>query len=136
MSLYMLSWEELGEEYLYHGTTRRALEVALASGGTLKGPSWWGTERVADYYAEVAAEEEGPEGEEAIVRVPLSRFNRRLLKPDHNSIAEPLTYTLGADEKDLWRQWQKARGTWRDCLEIYESVRYEAPLRIAEEDAL
>jgi hypothetical protein len=125
------------EVYLYHGTTASNFERIMLDGGVMEAGSFWGTERIADTYAEEAvdAASDYDAGEEqAIIRVPLSRFNKASLMPDDNSVAEPLTYTLKRTEEDLYADWQKAKGTWRDSLRIYESVRYDAPITIKKQD--
>ena len=135
--------KEAAEVYLYHGTSEDNWNLIMENGGTMPAGSHWGTERVAAYYAEDRAEaqtndaiynEMGTEIEEAIIRVPLSRFNKASLKPDQNSVAEPLTYTLKRTEEDLYADWQKAKGTWEDSLRIYESVRYDAPIKVTKTD--
>jgi RNA:NAD 2'-phosphotransferase (TPT1/KptA family)/GNAT superfamily N-acetyltransferase/ADP-ribose pyrophosphatase YjhB (NUDIX family) len=131
------------EIYLYHGTSEDNWNAIMEAGGVVPAGSCWGTERVAEYYAEDRAEaqtndaiynELGTRVEEAIIRVPLSRFDETNLKPDGNSVAEPLTFTLQRSEEDLYADWQKAGGTWQDSLRIYESVRYDAPMKVTKKD--
>jgi len=124
-------WLELEQnEFLYQGTSDILLPQIYEQG--LKVPSWWGSERVAWYYAEEVAEDVG--GGEVVIRVPINRFDTSKLEPDGNSIAEPLTYTLGQSEDELYAQWKRSKGTWQDCLAIYESVIYRAPMKITPED--
>ena len=126
------------EVYLYHGTSATVAEKILLE-GVMEAGSYWGTERIADTYAEEAVDAEldyEAEAEQAIFRVPLSRFNKANLKPDENSVAEPLTYTLKRKEEDLYAEWEQAQGTWEDSLRIYESVRYDAPLQVTKADRL
>jgi len=130
-----LTWAEMGTEYLYHGTTATMAKKIMAD-GLVKGPSWWGTERMAEYYAETVSEEDDPEDEPAIIRIPLSRFDEGRLGVDGNSIAEPIAGVLGEREEALYARWKASRHTWRDCLRIYESVWYDAPMRVAEADIL
>jgi hypothetical protein len=141
-----LGWQELGSTYLYHGTTQDRLSGILREG--IRGPSWWGTERVAEYYSEDREASrnddelvdldyiEEPPAEPLVVRVPLSRFDKGSLAADENSIAEPLTNVLGRDEERLYHQWMLSRRTWQDCLRIYESVWYNAPMEVTEADIL
>ena len=119
-------------EYLYHGTSRAQVEGILRDG--LRGPSYWGTQQVAEYYAEVVAEEEEPPGEEVIIRKPLSAFNVDELDVDHNSVAEPLTYLLGEKEEMLYARYQESAGDWRASFRIYESVRYMQPIAVSPEE--
>lgn len=105
---------------LYHGTSLARLPAILANG--LTSPSCWGTRPVALYYAEVTAEEE--DSKPVLLAVPLTQFNLNQLRPDHNSIAEPLTMVLRSSEEVLNRQWEQAEGTWLDSLCVYGSVIY------------
>ena len=126
------------DTYLYHGTSATTAEKILLE-GVMEAGSYWGTERIADTYAEEAVDAEmdyEAEAEQAIFRIPLSRFNQANLKPDENSVAEPLTYTLKRKEEDLYAEWEQAQGTWQDSLRIYESVRYDAPLQVTKADRL
>jgi hypothetical protein len=128
--------EAAAEVYLYHGTTATIAEKIMLD-GVMEAGSYWGTERIAATYAEEAVDAEldyEAEAEEAIIRVPLSRFNKANLEPDENSVAEPLTYTLKRKEDELYAEWQNSQGTWEDCLRIYESVRYDAPLQVTKND--
>jgi len=123
--------------YLYHGTTATNFERIMLNGGVMEAGSYWGTERIAATYAEEAvdaASEYDAGEEEAIIRVPLARFNKAALKVDDNSVAEPMTYTLKRKEEDLYADWEKAKGTWQDSLRIYESVQYDAPITITKKD--
>jgi hypothetical protein len=115
--------------YLYHGTSETAYQQIMAKGGVMK-PGYWGTEAIATYYAEVAAEELGPQEEYAIIKVPLSRFNKSQLIPDSASVAEPITGVLGRSDESLFEEWETSAGTWQDCLRIYGSVSYNASIKI------
>jgi len=115
--------------HLYHGTSVNAHGQIMATGGFMKAPSYWGTPEIAEYYAEVVAEEDG--SEQVILELPISAFNVAALVPDQNSIAEPLTYTLGRKEEELFTEWEGSDGTWEDSLEIYGSVRYNAAIDIS-----
>jgi RNA:NAD 2'-phosphotransferase (TPT1/KptA family)/GNAT superfamily N-acetyltransferase/2'-5' RNA ligase/8-oxo-dGTP pyrophosphatase MutT (NUDIX family) len=116
--------------FLYHGMSMTDYNRAMNADGILPEPSWWGTAEIAEYYAETAAEEIGPEEEYKIIKLPLSAFNPSLLEADQNSVAEPLTYTLGRSEDELYEEWQNCKGTWEDSLRIYGSVVYNAPIEV------
>ena len=133
-----ITWQEMSIEWLYHGTYQEAIDKMLvsgrvSSGGIVKPPSFWGTERIAEYYAEVVSDYEGSL-EPRLIRVPLSRFNKAGFKVDRPSVQEPISWALEETEDDLARHWQASRKTWRDCLVIFESVKYDLPMRITEED--
>ena len=123
--------EELYGE-LYHGTSDLYKQDILENG--IRAPSYWGTEEIAWYYAKVVAEEYG--GRPLIIKIPLSKFDQSLLKPDHNSIAEPLTRTLGKSDEEVWEEWEEVPepGTWQDSLDIVQSVEYHGPVKVLEED--
>lgn len=110
---------------LYHGTSTAVLEQ-IKKTGVIKAPVYLGTEEIADYYAEVVAEEDG--SEEVVLAINLSDLDVGALEPDDNSIAEPLTYTLGKSEDEVWEEWKEAEGTWEDSLDIVGSVRYRQPI--------
>jgi ribosomal protein S18 acetylase RimI-like enzyme len=117
--------------FLYHGTSQTAYDEIMANGGGMVSPSWWGTEEVAEYYAEVTAEEIGEDEEMQIIAMPIHAFDKAALIPDENSIEEPLTYLLGQNEQALYAEWEKSDKTWEDSLRIYGSVRYNKPINIS-----
>ena len=116
---------------LYHGTSSTYVGKLLAGGGQMLFPSYWGTERIAEYYAEVTAEEDV--SEPVVIAVSRAEFKSRYFQPDHKSIAEPLCCVLEAKEPALYQEWTKSKGTWRDSLSIYESVVYAATVHITAE---
>lgn len=134
MKLLMENWHQYltGSEieYLFHGTSTKFKNYILENG--TKSPSYWGTEEVAKYYAEEVVEQHG--GKLLIIKVPMSKFKEEFLKPDENSVAEPLTYTLGKTEDEVWEEWKESDGTWRDSFDIVSSVKYNAPLKIEEKE--
>jgi len=115
--------------HLYHGTSEKAYKAIIRNDYKMTAPSYWATLEVAEYYAEVAAEEDGS-NIKVVIEMPIGLFSSDHLAPDDNSIAEPLTYTLGMTETDLYDQWQSSDGTWEDSLEIYGSVKYNAVVDI------
>lgn len=145
----ILSWQEIiGEQYLYHGTQQKALERILRDGGIIKAPSYWGTQEAAEYYAEGynvyglhRTNFIGQDDEAVLIQVPLVRFDKSKLFPDQNTIAEPIMSVYNDEldyeevtEEELYEQWEACKGTWQDCLRIYQAVVYKAPMRITEDD--
>jgi len=111
--------------YLWHGTSRAHLASILRDG--LRGPvSWWGTERMAIYFADVAAEESAA-FEPVLLRVPLDRFDAHHVKPDPAMIEEPIEHLLEESTETLYDEWMRSGRTWRDSLRIYEAVTYDGP---------
>lgn len=107
-------------QHLYHGTSTKHLAEIRTHG--ISAPSYWGSLEIAEYYAEVVAEEEG--GLPVILGIETSSLDSAFLSPDDNSIAEPLTFTLGKTEQEVWQEWAASQGTWQECYEIVESVKY------------
>ena len=134
MKLLLENWRKYvnKEEELYHGTSDLYKQDILKFG--IQAPSYWGTAEVAEYYANEVSEEHG--GNPLVVKIPLSKFDQSLLKPDLNSIGEPLTFTLRKTEEEVWEEWEQSDETWQDSLEIVESVIYDAPLKVLEKDLL
>jgi hypothetical protein len=122
---YLIELDE-GETFLYHGTSDIHLTSILKNG--FRKNSHWGYLRIAKYYAEVASEDDG--GRPILIRIPISKFDDSLFRVDMNSVMEPITYTLGQTEEELWEQWEESEQTWEDCLEIFESVIYNGRLTV------
>lgn len=132
MSIFQFRADFLQPELaLYHGTSTDRAELIFTDG--LVKPGWWGTRAMADYYAE---DWTGDEGAAVIIRVPISRFTKSKLYPDHNSIAEPITMVLNKQESELWKEWEACRGTWQDSLRIYQSVLYKATIKVTRQDVV
>lgn len=109
--------------YLYHATPSQNVEDIRANG--FRAGSYWGTFTIASYYGEDISDN----GDKVhMFMVPLSAFNKNHLVPDYNGIEEPLTYTLGMSEEDVHEMWYGGEQTWKDCLELIGSVRYEIPV--------
>ncbi len=118
--------------FLCHGTSSNKIESILEKGFT--GYSCWGSYDMAVYYASACCEEEG--GSPVVISVEFNKFDKNLFQKDNPSIAEPITSVLEDDEEDLAEMWAnvEGEGTWKDCLEIYQSVAYEGTIRIADAD--
>lgn len=117
--------------YLYHGTLDILLNEILAHG--LRSSSYWGSRRVAEYYAE---DERGKGHAPILIRKARSAFEEGGLEVDTNSVAEPLTYTLKAEEEDLYDEFLASNGSWQASLEIYESVIYRRAMTVRAEDII
>lgn len=111
---------------LYHATstTKAAL---IETQGMLPG-SYWGTEEIADYYAETVVDE----GEDyVIISISLDTLrdlDAAQIVPDHAGIEEPLTYTLGMSEDDVAEAWDESAQDWEASLEIIQSLRFTGPI--------
>ena len=115
------------DNLLYHGTIGNLVGSILEKG--MPERSCWGSRRVAEYYALDGAEETGHPP--VLICKPRSSFDASLLEVDQNSVAEPLTYTLGRKEEDLWEEYEASPGRWQDSLEIYESVLYMGAVSVS-----
>ena len=118
-------------EFLYHGTSTKALE-SIQQDMFLREQTDFGSEEIAEYYATEAAEAD--DSEPVLLAFPIGRFKMAALKPDRNSLEEPLTYTLGTTEEKVWDQWKASDGSWLACYDIVASVRYHAALALDPSD--
>lgn len=114
------------DDYLYHGTISKHLPEILKNGFVEK--SFFGSQRIAEYYAEVTADELG--GEPIVIAVPLSNFDPNSIEIDWNSYEEPITYALGMKEDELEELWEESDQTVSDFFDIYESVIYTKNLKL------
>jgi hypothetical protein len=123
------------ETFLYHGTSRAAFKNIVAGSGLMTSPSFWGSAAIANYYAEQEAEAAVGTDDEGfvILRVPMSRFDKNKFAVDNASVHDPITTVLD-DEHVLQDRWSASKKTWKDSLAVYESVVYNAPMKISDAD--
>jgi hypothetical protein len=113
-----------GEEFLLHTTSVDVME-GIANQGLLEMSYWARPGAISDYYAETVTDE----GKQPIaLRLPLSILATFQPEPDHPGLEEPLTYTLGMSEDEVWRQWSHTGETWQECLDLIESIRVRAAI--------
>ena len=126
--------------FLWHGTSQKRLPDLIRDG--IRSPSWWGSRRMATWFAEDTADQD--DSTPALIAVPLKRFNTWQLEPDEMMIKVPILPVLGTDieiqdgrTRPLERRVQIAwaalsgGGTWEDSLRIVEAVVYRAPARFS-----
>ena len=113
--------------HLYHATSEENVESIKVSG--MREKSYWATLDIALYYAGVVEDESL---KPILLKAPISIFKESLLRPDRPGIDEPLTCTLGKSEREVMKEWSKAKGGWRDSLEIVGSVFYEGAIAFSE----
>jgi hypothetical protein len=122
--------------FLYHGTSSALLKGIFKNGdaGVLNAPNYWGTQRIAESFADAACDENG--GTPIVFKFPLSQFDQSSLEVDHHIIAEPDCFTLNKTSDALYEEWEKVPGdgTWQDCLRIYEAVVYKKPVPVTKDD--
>lgn len=107
---------------LYHATGKDRLEsvmeIGLAAHSCLTN-----NYDQAVYYCE-SIEDEGRAS--TIVELGLNDLvaavGEENLAPDHPSISEPITTTLDLSEDEVHEAWEACDGTWRDSLEIANSI--------------
>lgn len=108
------------DQVLYHGTSSTRVPAILIRG--LRAPVYLASRKIAEYYAGEDAEQEG--GTPVVLTVKLADLDVSLLQPDKPGIEEPLTYTLGKTEAQVWRQWKASKMDWVASLRIIGSCRY------------
>jgi hypothetical protein len=86
---------------------------------------------VAEYYVSVC-DDEGDAG--VMLAAALSDFDESLLEPDFPGLEEPVTYSLGKRDEEIWTEWEASGKTWRDSLRIIGSVRYRGLIKPYLED--
>ena len=122
----MKIWEVAQVGYLLHGTSSVFLKRIHQSGLSVLPIYLTDNEDVAEYYAEEVVEQHG--GEEIILKIAFGALDPNAIEPDYPSIEEPLTYTLGVTEEEVWEAWEASNRTWQDSLNIVDSVRYKKPI--------
>lgn len=108
----------------WHVSCQRHLDNIRTEG--LKEMSYWATdERVRDYYIETVQDE----GERPLViAVPLEVLETYDPEPDHPGLEEPLTYTLGMGEEEVWDEWEDTDKSWQACVELIGSFRLKSSI--------
>lgn len=106
------------EMILYHATSARNW-AEIQECGLLPG-AYLAEEHVAEYYAETVRDE----GDDSVIlAVDVSGIPDESAAPDRAGLEEPLTYTLGMSEEEVWEMWEERDGSWRACLDIIGSMR-------------
>jgi hypothetical protein len=111
---------------LYHATSLDNLSSIMSSGFN---PHTCLTSNYdqALYYAETV-EDEGHSS--TIIELEfddlIAAVGEDNLIPDHVSLSEPITSTLSLSEREVHEQWARSEGTWRDSLQLVDSVVCEA----------
>lgn len=107
---------------LYHATDRAKIASVMENGLNPRSclTSNYGQ---ALYYAETI-EDEGCDS--TIIELDLDALVARVgdesLLPDHPSLSEPITTSLTLTEEEVHEAWEACDGTWRDSLEIVNSI--------------
>lgn len=113
---------------LYHATARNTL-ASVMTDGLLARSCLTSNYDQAVYYGETI-EDEGLDS--TIVELDLDALvaavGEQSLIPDHPSIAEPITTTLDLSEDEVHEAWEACVGTWRDSLEIVNSIVCTVPI--------
>jgi hypothetical protein len=115
------------QEFLLHTTSVDVLE-RVANEGLTRMSYWAEPGRISDYYAETVSDEDK---KPVALRLPLSVLERFQPEPDHPGLEEPLTYTLGMSEEEVWEQWEETDKSWQGCLELIGSIRIKDPIPAA-----
>lgn len=113
---------------LYHATSTDNIE-AIIKDGLRSGAYLTNSAEQAEYYADTISDEgKVPIIIELDLSELISAVGEDNIEPDHPSIAEPITSTLELDEDEVYEAWEEAEGTWRDSLEIVNSVKVKAAI--------
>ena len=114
----------LKPRYLYHGTVADQVPQILREG--LRSPSYWGTKRMAEHWAERrGAYADGI----VLIRRKLSEFDAEHLFWDELMEEEPVWFEYQVEE-DQRAACEQAQGYWEESLEILESVIYDLPVKV------
>lgn len=114
---------------LYHGTSSTNL-LAIKGSGVLSSPYLTDDWDIAQYYAEVTADELG--GEPVVLEVEVDEF---MLLPDTNAIAEPVL----RDEAEVMEafdiipdNWKSQPDAWKVTMDLVSAVcvRGDVPVTI------
>ena len=114
---------------LYHGTSSSNIPGILSGG--LNGPSCWGSKEVASYFATRECADSG--GQPTLISIAIDELDQDAMAIDAQMLDFPvLTDISGADHGMLQAEWEQSAMTWRDCLEIYESVVFTKSVAVTE----
>lgn len=114
---------------LFYGTTERGIDRIHAA-GFVQGPSYWGTEEVANLLADRASEADGTAP--VVLRADLDAFDDDELCPDPNALeqlADRLELLTAPEEEERTEEeialaWEESAKGWDESLAILGSVRY------------
>lgn len=121
--------EALETTTLYHVTAASNAERIQREG--VRPVSYWSTDDLVSYYAETIRDE----GSQPVVfRVDLNDLDPRLIEPDYESIAEPITTAIGMSEEEVHELWENSSQNWQDSLKIVGSIRYRGVVRPSLDD--
>lgn len=107
---------------LYHATDRAKIASVMENGLNARSclTSNYGQ---ALYYAETIEDEGcGSTIIELDLDALVASVGDESLIPDYPSISEPITTTLDLSEDEVHEAWEASEGTWRDSLEIVNSI--------------
>lgn len=109
---------------LAHTTSQEKIAKIMQEG--LKGVSYWcEVGSLSAYYAETVRDE----GDDpAVLLLPVEILEAYQPEPDKPGLEEPLSFTLGMKDEEIWEAWQETNGSWQACLELIGSLRCRAPI--------
>lgn len=115
---------------LFHGTSSNRIPGLLSEG--FRGRSHWGTKEVAEIFADRECHDSG--GRSVLIAIDLAMLDHDFVTVDGQMVLEPInTYAADADDRDLQKRWEASGQTWKDCLDIYESLVYTKPFAVTQE---
>src|SRR6185437_15547401 len=115
-------------------TSSKHIRDIIAVG--LSAPTHWGSLDIARYFAKGECIDVG--GNPTIIAKPMSEFYPDGFKVDENMIDFPVLADIcpGVYLQALFDAWEKSDQEWMDCLRIYESVIYNAPVAVSRSDII
>lgn len=121
---------------LYHGTTAARSESIVTNGLPLEegGVSYWGSQRIAEWYATYVADEEG--STPVVIEKEITEFNETLFVADENSIKWPMVFTLDTTEEEVSAAYEGSDKSWQSTYDIVESVIYTGTVSVSASDVV
>lgn len=110
--------------FLYHATDRLNIESIMRDG--LRPRTYFSSNaQLTDYYAETIKDEGG---DPVVLRVDIANLDEKFLSPDIHGIEEPIGFILGTTDSKIHNDWNRSKKTWRDSINLIQSLRYDASI--------
>lgn len=67
-------------------------------------------------------------GDPVVLRVDIANLDEKFLSPDIHGIEEPISFILGTTDSKIHNDWNRSKKTWRDSINLIQSLRYDASI--------